>query len=497
VLVDDASGEVAEMNTPTIQTKSRKPIWFWIDVSIVALALRLLLVPVAPYFGYPGDHDDFVRWGLKAVDDGITTLYDTAPPRMEFRIREEGQWTTTQRQFDRLCNYPPGSAYRLAISGWVFNFVGPKRLANTAASHYCFSVWAILADFITAAGCAAIVSRFVSGPGVRWTYALMLFLPPLWWDSVIWAQTDSMLLAPAVWMIWAMLARRWMLAGLLLGVAASMKPQAILFLPVWALAIATIRPRWKPLAGIGIAVASLLLIALPFNLQSGWAWWRASYWENLTSTYASMTTLKAFNVWYADLLLTLSDDAKAPLLGVTRDLWGKLLLAVALVATFVWAIVRWRGRERGVLLFAMLSLLACMMLPTQVHERYLVLVLPFLGVCAVIWPRLWGAFVPLTIVALAQVAWPIWMTTEPAAMKDLIEFTQAAHEKLKGVPTERLPEDLRSTDRMIAAFREEYRKMRGPLAPIEWTLTLVALASTAYAFGAAVTIRPDGRPPSG
>ncbi len=477
--------------------RPRKPIWFWIDASVIGLALRLLLVPAAPYFGYPGDHDDFVRWGLKAVDDGPTTLYDNAPPRMNFRVRDEGQWATTQRHFDRLCNYPPGSVYRLALSAWVFDRASPERLANTAASHYCFSFWAIIADFVTAAGCAAIVARFVSGPWVRWTYAIMLFLPPIWWDSVIWGQSDSILLAPAVWMVWALLARRWVLAGVLFGVAASMKPQAILFLPVWALAIVMLRPRWKAVAGLGVGVLTLLIIALPFNLHSGWAWWRASYWENLTSTYASMTTLKAFNVWYADLLITLSDDAKIPLLGVTRDMWGKVLLAVVLGGSFVWTLVRWRGRDAGLLLFTMLGLLAFMMLPTQVHERYLVLVLPFLGVSAVIWRRLWWAFVPLTIVAMAQVSWPIWMTTEPVAMKDLMEVAQAAHENLKDVPAERLPEDLRTTDRMVAAFREEYRKMRGPLAPVEWTLTLVALASTVYAFGAAFTIRPDERPPSG
>lgn len=477
--------------------RARRPVWFWIDASIVGLALRLLLIPLAPYFGYPGDHDDFVRWGLKAVDDGVTTLYDAAPPRMDFRVRHEGQWATTQRHFDRLCNYPPGSVYRLTISGWIFERVSPSRLANTAASHYCFSLWAILGDMVTAGGCAAIVSRFLSGPLVRWTYVLMLLLPPLWWDSVIWGQSDSILLAPAVWMIWGMLARRWMLAGVLLGVAAAMKPQAILFLPVWALAIATLRPRWKPLSGLAVAVATFLLVALPFNLHSGWAWWRASYWENLTSTYAHMTTLKAFNIWYADLLITLSDDASAPLLGMSRDFWGKLMLSVALGAAFVWTIVRWRGRDAGIVLFAMLSLLAFMIFPTQVHERYLVLVLPFLCAGAMIWPRLWGAFVPLTLVALAQVAWPIWMTTEPAGMKDMIEVAQAAHEKLRDVPPERLPEELRSTDRMIAAFREEYRKMRGPLAPVEWSLTLAALASTMYAFGAAFTIRPPPAERSG
>ncbi len=483
---------IDKSSTTEGELSERRGAMFWLDVSLAALALRLLLVPVAPYFGYPGDHDDFVRWGMQAVRDGVVTVYDHAPPRGALRVREAGQWTTTQRNFDRLCNYPPGSVYRQAVSAWVFERVRPDGLMNTPASQYCFSAWAIVADFVTAAGCAALVARLGRAAAARWVYAVMLFLPPLWWDSVIWGQTDTILLAPAVWMIWALLARRWILAGVLLGVAAAMKPQAILFLPAWGLAVLALRPRWKPVAALGVGVATTMLIALPFTVHSGWAWFRASYWENLTSTYANLTTLKAFNVWYVDLLITLSDDATSRLMGVSRDGWGKAMLLAALLAGLGWAVWRWRGREGGLVLYTVASLLAFMMLPTQVHERYLVLVLPFLGVAAFVWRGLAPGFVILSVVALAQVTWPIWLRFDPVVMPDVMEAARRAHVELRQYDPHQLPEELRSLPGLEETFRRAFQEERGKTLFVEWGLTGLALVGAAWTWVAALRARPAG-----
>ncbi len=472
---------------------------FWLDTLLLALALRVLLVPLSPYFGYPGDHDDFVRWGVQAVDDGLTSLYDHPPRRLPLRVREDGEWITTERRFDRLCNYPPGSVYRLAVSGWLFSRLSSDRLVNTTLSQYCFSSWMIACDLILAAGAAALARHFADERAARWAWGLMLFLPPLWWDSVVWAQTDTMLLAPAIWMLWSMVRQRWLLAGVLWGVAASLKPQAILLLPVWGLALlapprSTARAgvasaRWQPLAGLVAGALTLNLIALPFTLHSGWAWFRASYWENLFATYAHLTTLKAFNVWYVDLLLTLSDDATTRCLGLTRDAWGKLMLMAALLAGLAWSAVRWRGRAEGLLLYASLSLLAFMMLPTQVHERYLVLVLPFLCVASVKWPGVRAGFAGLTIVALAQVTWPIWLDVDPAGMREVREAAKAAHVELRQFEAHRLPPELRSLPDLEAVFTRAYRELRARTAPIEWVFVVLAIASSAATVTAIVRIR--------
>jgi len=76
----------------------------WIAATLVGIALRLVLVPLSPRYGYTADHDDFARWGIQATDQGLLDLYDRPPPRWNFQSFESGELEITQRPLDRLCN---------------------------------------------------------------------------------------------------------------------------------------------------------------------------------------------------------------------------------------------------------------------------------------------------------------------------------------------------------------------------------------------------------
>ena len=166
-------------------------------------------------------------------------------------------------------------------------------------------------DILLAAGCAAIAGIYRGLRAMKLAYALVLFAPPFWWDSVIWQQMDTVLLAPAVWMLYAMLRERWLLAGVLWGLMLGLKPQAILFVPVWGYALLTVRPMWKPVAGGAIAAGVIGIAAMPFMMTSGMAWLDLSYTKNILGNYSNLVTLKAFNIWYLYALLLDSLDAQA------------------------------------------------------------------------------------------------------------------------------------------------------------------------------------------
>lgn len=174
-------------------------------LTLAALILRFALIP-ASYTVYTPDHDDFVRWGIQATDRGVLTLYDEGgPPRHPMRIWRQGAWHEVERGLDRVCNYPPGSAYLLYGSGILFDAFSSDRLINTYTSRATFAVWAIIGDIVLAAGVAAIVGLYCSRMAKWSAYALLLFLPPFWWDSVVWGQMESVVLAPLVWMVYFML----------------------------------------------------------------------------------------------------------------------------------------------------------------------------------------------------------------------------------------------------------------------------------------------------
>ncbi len=474
----------------------RTAAWGWLAITAAALLVRIiLLVAFSTRWLYPGDHDDFVRWGTQAADQGVLSLYDHAPARQNWQLWNGQKWVISQRAFDRVCNYPPLSGYLLWGSGLAFTAVRPDRLINTRSSHASFSSWSILCDFITAAGCAALVMLYRARWAGYLTYALALFLPPFWWDSVIWAQMDTVLLAPAVWMLYFMLRRRWLLAGVLWGLAFSLKPQAILFIPLWGYALCATRPFWQPLLGGLAAGATLLVTALPFMLHSGWAWFDLSYYKNLFSTYTNFTTMKAFNIWYLDLLIWDSLDAKATWLGLTKSLWGKIFLLLGLLGGFVFALWRWRSDRRGLILWTTVSVLLFVMLPTEVHERYIVLVLPFLGVLAALAWRAAPALLALIVVTMLQMTWPLWLDTKPGTWTEIKSIVTQRYNQARAENPAQVQVTL---EEALAANRSAYLRGRSQTAPFEWLMTVLALSSTVSVVALFIRMRPETagpRPP--
>ena len=383
------------------------------------------------------------------------------------------------------------------------------RLTNTTTSHVLFSFWSIVCDFLVAWGCAAIVLLFRRPAVAYWTYALVLFAPPLWWDSVIWGQMDAVILAPTVWMLYFMLRHRWLTAGILWGVAFSLKPQAILFIPLWGLvAIITLwrismaQGSWRPIIGLALAPVVLFVIALPFTLHtpdppienhSSFEWFKLSYAENIPflaeGEYDKFTTLKAFNLWYADLLITDINDAKTTWLGVEKNTWGLLFVLTALFASFALVLLRWRDDRRVLALYAGLSLLAFMIFPTQVHERYLVLALPFLGMMVALWWRFWPALLLLTIVSMAQITWPQWMNTKAGYSPTIIKQLTIAHEQAQA----RLPEGSKLEPLNVWSHPRmyQYRMGRAQTLGYEWTFTILALLGTLLTAAVFINLRPQ------
>ena len=461
---------------------------FWIVATAAGLLLRVLLLPIAPGFPWVDDHDDSVRWGIQATNYGLLTLYDHPPPRWNSRVWRDDRWVVHERDFDQLCNYPPLSVYLLYGSGVLFKAASQDRLINMVTARAVFSGWSIIADLLLAWGCAALVARYRPGWPARGPYLLVLLAPPLWGDSAIWGQWDSVLLAPAVWMVWALVTRRWTAAAVLYGLMVMLKPQAVLFIPVWGLAIVTARPFWRALVALPVAVGVVLVLAAPFMLHSGWSWWHESYVKNLLEAYPQ-TTLNAFNLWYMNLLICGSDDAMVRWLGIAKDAWGKALLVLGLGLGFLWMVRRWRSEPAGLLLWCPLALLACVMLPTRVHERYIVLVVPFLIVAAMLWRRFWPAVLMLLVVATAQLTWPSWLQAEAGQLAALERQAELYEQGRAAVPPGQRAEfpDLKER---FEAGRHQIRQARAKTVGYEWLVTILALVATVATAAAAVSLKP-------
>lgn len=461
----------------------------YVLAALGGIAVYLLCIPFSEY-AYYGDHDDFLRWGIKAADDGVLTLYDSPPPRWPGRRQFGENWTHYERPVDLTCNYPPIAAYVFWLNGEVHKLADRDRIINTLASRSIFAAWGILASIIMAGGVAAMVNLVRPGRAAWWAFIITLCYPPLVYDTAVWTQTDAWLLAPATWMVYALMSRRWILAGVLWGVMLGLKPQAVLFAPAIVVAAAAHREWRRPAMALGCAAGVLLVAAGPFMIQSGMAWWENSYRKNLLEAYPD-TTLRAYNVWYADLLITEDRDATATLAGVSKDTWGKVFLAAGLAAL---ALAVWRRRSEpgwAILAWTALSLLAAVMLPTRVHERYIVTSLPFIIAAAMCRPVIWLGLVPITAVALPQIMFYEWLKVKPEAWQTFIEQQDALYQNYVAQHQARGIAPAPPMEVFVRESRRLFDKDRAPYVAIEWMLVVFAL------LGSALTAWTMLRRPSG
>ncbi len=435
---------------------------------------------------WPGDHAAYVLWARHAVEQGVQDLYNIPREARVPTLTADGIKSASAGG-NAVPNYPPLSLYLIAAEGWLLRQWDAAMTANTVAARAVFALFSVIGDVVLALGVGRLASQVI-GPRVRRRAALACWLlPPIWLDSCWWGQTDSWMLAPAVWMLAAMIDRRWLVAGALWGIALALKPQALLLAPVWAMAVFLERcgPDGSSAAGLVKIVAGgltalgvLVVTAAGFFTHDGWAWLQQSYLRNLADEWPR-TTLAAFNVWYVDLLVTLDTDVNATLLGVSCDAWGKVLIVLAL-AGVAWLAAR-RGPDRPTryVMFTALWLLAIVTVATRVHERYVVMCLPMLCVLACRGRRAAAAVAALAVAAGLQMTHHAWLDVGADAWSTKIrprlvsEYNRVAAALPAG-------EELPALEEALRGPFERFRAAHRPYAPYEWLLTLAMLGSTAW-----------------
>lgn len=506
------SGPTCAMGEPpseaVLPSSRRRPFslrWLWAAmvagtlIRLVALFLSSpdFNLPFWDTYGWPADHANYVQWARQATDPekGLWTMY-TEPPEPGITVRLRAGEKFVHHGLGEIANYPPMGFYVIWLQGKVHRLLDPQLVANTALARAVFAAASFTGDILLALGVWTLCAYVFDRRAAAIATAVVYLMPPIWLDSCWWGQTDSWELAPMVWVVWAMIRRRWLLAGVLWGIGLSLKPQAILLAPVWLFvwldilfarrdddrAKRSIGELGRVVIAVVIGVVVLNLTALPFWLSSGSAWFEESYMRNLGEEQP-YTTLKAFNVWYVDLLCTYDADAATPIAGIAKDAWGKILAMAALVVS---AAIAWRqrgSRARRVLLFTGLWLLAVVMFPTRVHERYILMCLPFLIIIAAGLRRLWPGVVALIVVGCFQLTVYHWLS-EPADswtkrwITDTINYHRNSVEQ---TPPE-LRHQLPGLEQAIQMRFDNFLQEHTSFASLEWGLSVLACVATAFVF---------------
>lgn len=296
----------------------------------------------------------------------------------------------------------------MPISAQVLQQVGvhpQSRPLETFAARFADGFTPMIVDFFLALGVARLI-RVMRGKKSPWLetigYAIAILAPPIFLDSAFWIQFDSWVTTLLLWVVILLMRDRLWLAGLIFGIALMTKAQAILLGPVLAYVFLAraLSPGGSWLRAFALwktavaALATVLFIAAPFMIVDATKgdalrWFKRSYVGTIGAEKYQRTTMNAFNLWWLDVArqpkpgrdsgLSFKDivDASNPILGISKTLWGKGLLSVAILAAGALALRRWRGVPESYAEMSFVVMFCAFMLPTTVHERYIYFCIPY------------------------------------------------------------------------------------------------------------------------
>lgn len=353
---------------------------------VLGLLLRLPLLPMA---GYAPDVAYWKSHLTYATSFGIQNIYGLETP---------------------LQPYPPVLLILLWMLGMVYVTLWPAA-RDTPGLTALVKLPAAAADLVAAALLAAYVLRRA---GQARTGALLLAVnPALIWVSSYWGQVDILHagMAAAAWA--AILAGRPGLAGSLLALGALTKPQGLLAVPAGAALVAASSGGRGIARAMATGAATVAIVTSPF-LLSGASGALLRIYTGAPNLYPYLS-LNAFNPWWI-AALTRAGDPSFPLvpddarwLGlVTPRTLGQILLLLATAAiTAACARLRPGSAERDPRAWRLLTLqwLAFFLLPTQVHERYLLPAMVSMAPVAALDRRWRWIYAAMTAAVWANVAY--------------------------------------------------------------------------------------------
>ena len=344
-----------------------------------AFLFRLLLGYYSE--GFTTDTDTFKSWASLANTVGFQQIY------------HEGIFL----------DYPPGYLYVLVLLEKIRLALGMGM--ETQGYTLLIKLPSILADLFCAGAVLFLARRKLGEKSALFLSGAYLFCPAVFLNSAQWGQADSFCTAIVLGSVLLLYRERYVPSAVLYGLAIVCKPQMLVFAPLY-LFFTLKRKKWLKLGlGILLAVATVLLVALPFTQGFNFLWLFQRYKSTLD--YYNYYSVNAYNFWS---LIGWNWKTLPPgILGSLMDFVGPV------IATVLCGIVMFRSKSREVLFYCPALLMAVMYaFSVKMHERYLFPAL-FFSLLAFVFTQdkgLLRAFAVLATASYANVAYVLYLFQE-------------------------------------------------------------------------------------
>ena len=388
---------------------------------MTGLVTRLLFFP---HSSFVSDTGLFRDWGRELLSNPVRQFYPDNP------------------SIDHL----PGDMWLHLLIANIYSWFSPNLDDRAFTYIYMIKLVPSIADLGIAVGIFWIVRR-LAGQRMAYQAAWVTVLSPaLIFESAIWGQWDTVSAFVAVLAIGVFLAGRPEWAFPLLTYAVLVKPQMAALVPFFALVAVLVyfvphlgrvdalrrpllwlgsgrslrpgepigRSIWRAVGAVLGSIAVFIVTLVPFNVGLPLLPTRFTIEDRISLAvgYYSRTSFNAFNFWATYLVEDRpANDANIPdsgafWLGLTYRTWGNVLTLLALATIALLTVVVWRRVGAQVLIWSSCATMYTMfMLPTRIHERYIVPAMVFSILLAFVAPRLWWVFAGLSLVTFFNLAY--------------------------------------------------------------------------------------------
>jgi hypothetical protein len=371
-------------------------------LAILLLAGLLLRLAVAyvllPNSGAKSDIGDYVDWASRLVEHGPGTFYTAPDP----------------------ANYPPGYMYVLWLIGGIGHLLSPLADGDAeAVTAALIKLPPMLADILVGFLLFRVVRSWLEPRRDARRLALLaaaiyVFNPVTWYDSAIWGQTDAIGALMVLVTVAALVRGNSEGSAALAVLAALIKPQfGVVLLPVvgvvllrrhlfgpqhvsrhpvllpprWRRWFENERGAWRLVSSAVVALIVVLVLLAPFSMDV------FGYIRMMSHTANNFRFLSvnAYNPWAligagGAAPLAFGGDWSLDTVPLLGPLPGLLIGAALLVVAFAVAAVRawWSDDRRSIVIITAFLTVSFFILPTRVHERYMLPVFALLPVLAVV-----------------------------------------------------------------------------------------------------------------
>ncbi len=325
------------------RTLNEKSITALVAITFAAaLAMRLLI----GYFGdsFVTDIDLFKFWGRVVNEVGFKRAYNEV-----------------------YIDYPPAYLYILTLLEKLRLLFGLEE--SSAAYTFMLKLPSIMSDMLTGLVIYKMAEHKASKSIGLFLAFIFLFNPVIFFNSAQWGQVDSICTLVLLLSMYLLYNEKYIGSAVVYGLSIALKPQMLIFVPVYVFFMMKKRKPAQLALGIVSALMTIILFAIPFSQGADFMWLIDKYIG--TMEYYNFYSVNAFNIWGA-FGLNWEWLPEEPL---------KMLLTAAgpVLATVLCGAIIFRHKGKDSIFIASAALMAVVYIFTvKMHERYLYTIFAFI-----------------------------------------------------------------------------------------------------------------------